>query len=508
MPAIGDGGATVFDLVVERAAARARSPTGSWRAGATPAGLDAYEALRVEARRPRFGVDTDHRTIPNELPWLATAVHLDKGCYRGQETVARVHNLGRPPRRFVLLHLDGVSEVLAEPGTPVLAGAREVGRVGTVVRHYELGVIALALVKRSVSGDAALTVAGSTASIDPDDLAEDDRRRRGPRAHPRGPVCHDRPVTPATLITVAPTGAESAKADVPGAAGHRRGGRRHRAGLPGRGRVRRPPAHPRRRDEADARPAAGRRGGRRGAREHRPDRAAVDRRGGHRPVRRAPRRPRRAAGRRVPVAGHGELRPRRLQQPLGPDRRAAHPDAAARHRARVRGVRPRPPGHAHPSARQVRAAARRARARRPRHGRARRHAGDDAGAGRLPAARPARCHLRRDRRRADVAAGDARRAVGRRSPAGGHGGHAHLRSGRAGARQRPVGRPRRRSRPDRPAPAHEYRRRPQPAGHQARSPPRRATVVDEPTKPSRPPAAPPSTSCSTRRSSRARCIGR
>jgi folate-binding Fe-S cluster repair protein YgfZ len=84
-----------------------------------------------------------------------------------------VHNLGRPPRRLVLLHLDGVSEVLAEPGTPVLAGTREVGRVGTVVRHHELGVIALALVKRSVAAGTALTVAGSTAAIDPDDLADD-----------------------------------------------------------------------------------------------------------------------------------------------------------------------------------------------------------------------------------------------------------------------------------------------------------------------------------------------
>ncbi len=80
-----------------------------------------------------------------------------------------MHNLGRPPRRLVLLHLDGVSEVLAEPGTPVLAGTREVGRVGSVVRHHELGVIALALVKQSVAVDAALAVAGSTAAIDPDD---------------------------------------------------------------------------------------------------------------------------------------------------------------------------------------------------------------------------------------------------------------------------------------------------------------------------------------------------
>jgi tRNA-modifying protein YgfZ len=171
MPPIGDG-APVVDLLVPRAeldAVAARLEA----AGAGLAGFAAYEALRVEARRPRLGVDTDHRTIPNELPWLRTAVHLDKGCYRGQETVARVHNLGRPPRRLVLLHLDGVSEVLAEPGTPVLAGTREVGRVGSVVRHYELGVIALALVKQSVQADAALTVTGSTAAIDPDDIVED-----------------------------------------------------------------------------------------------------------------------------------------------------------------------------------------------------------------------------------------------------------------------------------------------------------------------------------------------
>jgi folate-binding protein YgfZ len=172
MPAIGDGSATVVDLLVPRAELGTVADR-LLAAGAGPAGSQAYEALRVEARRPRLGVDSDHRTIPNEMTWLTTAVHLDKGCYRGQETVARVHNLGRPPRRLVLLHLDGVSEVLAEPGTPVLAGTREVGRVGSVVRHYELGVIALALVKRSVGPDTALTVGGSTAAVDPDELTEE-----------------------------------------------------------------------------------------------------------------------------------------------------------------------------------------------------------------------------------------------------------------------------------------------------------------------------------------------
>jgi folate-binding protein YgfZ len=159
-----------FDLLVPRAELAARADA-LYAAGAGRAGLDAHEALRVEARRPRAGVDTDHRTIPNELPWLATAVHLEKGCYRGQETVARVHNLGRPPRRLVLLHLDGLSEELPVPGTPVLAGTREVGRVGTVVRHHELGAVALALLKQSVRPDTALTVGGSAAAVDPDDVA-------------------------------------------------------------------------------------------------------------------------------------------------------------------------------------------------------------------------------------------------------------------------------------------------------------------------------------------------
>jgi folate-binding protein YgfZ len=167
MPGLEDG-VPEFDLLVarDRAAAVADALLA---AGAVLAGLDAYEALRVAARRPRAGVDTDHRTIPNELSWLRTAVHLEKGCYRGQETVARVHNLGRPPRRLVLLHLDGLAEELPPPGTPVLSGTREVGRVGTVVRHHELGVIGLALVKQSVAVDAALTVGGAAAAIDPDD---------------------------------------------------------------------------------------------------------------------------------------------------------------------------------------------------------------------------------------------------------------------------------------------------------------------------------------------------
>jgi folate-binding protein YgfZ len=137
--------------------------------GVAPAGLWAFEALRVAQRRPRLGFETDHRTLPAEVNWLAPAVHLEKGCYRGQETVARVHHLGRPPRRLVLLHLDGVStDELPEPGTPVTnADGRTVGFAGTAVRHFELGQIALAVLKQNVADDAILRVGPSAAAIDP-----------------------------------------------------------------------------------------------------------------------------------------------------------------------------------------------------------------------------------------------------------------------------------------------------------------------------------------------------
>ncbi len=132
------------------------------------AGLWAYEAIRVAHRIPRLGWETDHRTIPAEAGFIAGAVHLDKGCYRGQETVARVHHLGRPPRRLVLLHLDGVAtDQPPAQGTPVMLDGRQVGFVGTAVRHHELGMIALAVVKRNVADDARLLVGESAALIEP-----------------------------------------------------------------------------------------------------------------------------------------------------------------------------------------------------------------------------------------------------------------------------------------------------------------------------------------------------
>jgi tRNA-modifying protein YgfZ len=123
-------------------------------------GLAAYEALRVQDHRPRLGFETDHRTIPHELGWIGPAVHLDKGCYRGQETVARVHNLGRPPRRLIFGHLDGTADELPPPHTPIELDGRAIGFLGTAVQHSELGPVALAVIKRSTPDDAELTVAG------------------------------------------------------------------------------------------------------------------------------------------------------------------------------------------------------------------------------------------------------------------------------------------------------------------------------------------------------------
>ncbi|TCK27070.1 YgfZ/GcvT domain-containing protein [Pseudonocardia endophytica] len=182
--AAGDGlvrrmpwpGRDAADVVVPRA-----QKDGWWErltgAGARAAGTTAFEALRAESLQPRLHTDTDERTIPHEVGWIGPAVHLQKGCYRGQETVARVANLGRPPRRMVLLHLDAGDEELPVTGDPVVRDGRTVGRVGTVVQHHELGPVALALLKRSVPADAEL-VAGvedrtTPAAVAPSSYVED-----------------------------------------------------------------------------------------------------------------------------------------------------------------------------------------------------------------------------------------------------------------------------------------------------------------------------------------------
>ncbi|WP_291477605.1 folate-binding protein [Corynebacterium sp.] len=206
------GGHPVTDLWVDTA-----SLTAAWDSlvadGARPVGGWAADALRIRDRHPLLGVDTDERVIPHEVPGFiggdtpsahgatqlaraddgptSAAVHLNKGCYRGQETVSRVHNLGRPPRQLVVLQLDGSGQSLPEVGAAVQAGGRTVGRVGLTVQDADEGPVALALVKRQVieklasdretGGNATppLTVDGVDAAVDPDDIVVDTAVRPG-----------------------------------------------------------------------------------------------------------------------------------------------------------------------------------------------------------------------------------------------------------------------------------------------------------------------------------------
>src|SRR5690606_28755109 len=196
-------------------------------AGARPAGSWAFDALRVESLRPRVRVDTDERAIPHEVNWIGSAAHVAKGCYRGQETVSKVFNVGRPPRRMVLLHLDGSPEVLPETGDPVELGGRTVGRVGTVIQHHELGPIALALVKRSVPTEAELLTGVEDrvvqAAIDPDSEPPEHvgaGRETLERFKSRGSCGHPRDTGPSALAPRRPLEQDGAVIEV------RIGGRR------------------------------------------------------------------------------------------------------------------------------------------------------------------------------------------------------------------------------------------------------------------------------------------
>ena len=148
-----------IDLIVEPDA------MGKLAATYPVAGLWAFEAARIAAHIPRPGLDTDHRTLPHEIGLIETAVHLNKGCYRGQETVARIQNVGRPPRRLVFLHLDGSVDRLPAHGAAITTSdGTEVGFVGSAARHFELGPIGLGLVKRTVPADAPLLADGVAAA--------------------------------------------------------------------------------------------------------------------------------------------------------------------------------------------------------------------------------------------------------------------------------------------------------------------------------------------------------
>ena len=153
--------------------------------GGSVAGLMTFTAERVKAREPELAADLDGKTIPHEVPhWIRRSddrpafVHLEKGCYRGQETVARVENLGRSPRLLVLLYLDGSAPEAPEPGADITFGGRRVGRLGTVVDDCDFGPIGLGLVKRSALNQGDLSIGPVAASVEPDSIPEDE----GPKA--------------------------------------------------------------------------------------------------------------------------------------------------------------------------------------------------------------------------------------------------------------------------------------------------------------------------------------
>ncbi len=141
-----------------------KETTDAFNKSHSQVGIWALEAERVAAGRARLLFEVDHKSIPNELGFLNKSVHMNKGCYRGQETVAKVFNLGQPPRRLVLLHLDGSMVAMPDSGAKVFLDDKEVGFIGSLARHYELGPIALAVVKRNVALDATLICEGVTAT--------------------------------------------------------------------------------------------------------------------------------------------------------------------------------------------------------------------------------------------------------------------------------------------------------------------------------------------------------
>jgi folate-binding protein YgfZ len=122
---------------------------------------EAAECLRIESGRPRLGFDMDAETMPQEAGINERAVSFTKGCYVGQETVARLHYRGKPNR-----HLRGLR--LSEPaerGADILLGEKVVGRLGSVCTSPRLGPIALALVRREAAPGATVTVAGAQAEV-------------------------------------------------------------------------------------------------------------------------------------------------------------------------------------------------------------------------------------------------------------------------------------------------------------------------------------------------------
>jgi folate-binding protein YgfZ len=151
-----------IDLIVEAGEAE-RLREALLEAGAAPVAPEAAEILRVEAGVPRFGAEMSSETMPAEAGIVERAVSFTKGCYIGQEPVARLHYKGRPNRHLRGLRLSAP----AESGAPLRLGEKEVGRIGTACISPAHGPIALAVVRREAEPGAELSVGedGVTAQV-------------------------------------------------------------------------------------------------------------------------------------------------------------------------------------------------------------------------------------------------------------------------------------------------------------------------------------------------------
>ena len=147
------------DLGVDVICATADADAVTAALGVEPVAADAAECVRIESGRPRHGIDFGPETIPQEAGLNERAVSFTKGCYVGQETVARLHYKGKPNR-----HLRGLK--LSEPGHPgdtIMLGDREVGRLGSTAVSPVHGPIGLALIRREAAPGAEVTVGDQAA---------------------------------------------------------------------------------------------------------------------------------------------------------------------------------------------------------------------------------------------------------------------------------------------------------------------------------------------------------
>jgi tRNA-modifying protein YgfZ len=163
-PVLAVGTADGIDLIFD-ASSRERVTDALLAAGAAEVSPEAVEILRIEAGRPRFGAEMGTATMPAEAGIVEQAVSFTKGCYIGQETVARLHYKGKPNRHLRGLRLGGAQG--AKPGDPVLLGEKEVGTLGSSGVSPAFGAIGLAILRREAEPGATVAVGedGVTAEV-------------------------------------------------------------------------------------------------------------------------------------------------------------------------------------------------------------------------------------------------------------------------------------------------------------------------------------------------------